>query len=359
MKRFWNRHAWIVFGLMYILAGLWFGHLYSKMPKAFYHATAKYEANLHHKADELMKELQAAFVAEQKEQNPSGIKKHGVPGGEVAFDLDEVEFFRPEVHGEYIHFSVRAPYKFRRTDGQQGPDRIGWFPVRVLATCLHFGSVHNVFHPVGPNSLHKYISIEEWVQKSQSYATPVPLGFLVATATPVTYDYRDEERVAISAPTIFGGNASLKKGEEGPPSCPSQSGPGAPIAQTARMAPAISPAVSAVVPEQQFVLPCLVDYNPEYGYQIKISSELSDKLESFAQTANGFPIQTADHLERMMYFSATTITTTGFGDIVPLTQQARRMVLLEILVGTILFGLFINALVQKVSASLRETRADS
>lgn len=48
---------------------------------------------------------------------------------------------------------------------------------------------------------------------------------------------------------------------------------------------------------------------------------------------------------RMMYFSVTTITTLGYGDIVPLTAQTRFFVALESVLGIILIGLFLSSLV--------------
>ena len=43
---------------------------------------------------------------------------------------------------------------------------------------------------------------------------------------------------------------------------------------------------------------------------------------------------------RMFYLSAVTITTTGFGDIVPLTDRARYLISSEAIIGVFLMGLF-------------------
>jgi hypothetical protein len=50
---------------------------------------------------------------------------------------------------------------------------------------------------------------------------------------------------------------------------------------------------------------------------------------------------------RMLYFSAVTITTLGYGDIVPVTSTARGVVTIEIIMGPLLFGLFLNSLVKE------------
>jgi hypothetical protein len=46
---------------------------------------------------------------------------------------------------------------------------------------------------------------------------------------------------------------------------------------------------------------------------------------------------------RMLYFSVVTITTVGFGDVVPLTPRARALVTLEAFLGPILLGFFLTA----------------
>jgi len=49
-------------------------------------------------------------------------------------------------------------------------------------------------------------------------------------------------------------------------------------------------------------------------------------------------------MSRMLYFSATTITTMGFGDIVPLDNKLRLLVGTESILGIIFIGLFINSI---------------
>ncbi len=45
---------------------------------------------------------------------------------------------------------------------------------------------------------------------------------------------------------------------------------------------------------------------------------------------------------RFLYFSVVTITTLGFGDIVPVTSRARTIVALESFLGVVLMGLFVG-----------------
>jgi voltage-gated potassium channel Kch len=57
---------------------------------------------------------------------------------------------------------------------------------------------------------------------------------------------------------------------------------------------------------------------------------------------------------RMLYFSAVTITTLGYGDIVPVTSTARGIVTIEIILGPLLFGLFLNSLVKEGASPRRD-----
>jgi voltage-gated potassium channel Kch len=49
----------------------------------------------------------------------------------------------------------------------------------------------------------------------------------------------------------------------------------------------------------------------------------------------------------MLYLSATTITTLGFGDIVPLTTPARLAISVEAVTGILLMGRFLNAVAKE------------
>lgn len=75
------------------------------------------------------------------------------------------------------------------------------------------------------------------------------------------------------------------------------------------------------------------------------NSEVSQELAGLIEEMRGWPSpDTAEFAVRMFHLSATTITTTGYGDIVPLTTVARLLTGSEALVGTLLLGLFIYSL---------------
>lgn len=70
------------------------------------------------------------------------------------------------------------------------------------------------------------------------------------------------------------------------------------------------------------------------------------RLTNYWRADHGFPSQVAGEFGRMVYFSAMTITTVGYGDIVPLTNRARRLTTAEAISGVVLLGFFLNALFQ-------------
>lgn len=67
------------------------------------------------------------------------------------------------------------------------------------------------------------------------------------------------------------------------------------------------------------------------------------RLEAFDRGRQGDPAGVSQDVWRMVYFSAITITTVGFGDIIPVTWLARTLTGLEAVLGWVLAGLFLNA----------------
>jgi hypothetical protein len=83
----------------------------------------------------------------------------------------------------------------------------------------------------------------------------------------------------------------------------------------------------------------------EDEYVIYIPPAVLESLIDYLNSMEGFPSAgTWDHFSRMLYLSASTITTLGFGDIVPITATARLLIAMESLMGIVLVGLFLNAL---------------
>jgi hypothetical protein len=63
--------------------------------------------------------------------------------------------------------------------------------------------------------------------------------------------------------------------------------------------------------------------------------------ESFAIRGSAAPLQLMD----LLYFSFSTLTTTGFGDIVPLTRLARSATIVESIIGQLFLAILIARLV--------------
>ena len=91
--------------------------------------------------------------------------------------------------------------------------------------------------------------------------------------------------------------------------------------------------------------------------QVTVANSIVQALERVALTAEqqvlaakildadqGFPSELQGNFGRMLYFSAVTITTVGYGDVIPLTGAARFFAAFEATLGIILLGLFINSL---------------
>jgi len=78
------------------------------------------------------------------------------------------------------------------------------------------------------------------------------------------------------------------------------------------------------------------------GGSLKVNRYLYNDLNAFIHNLNGNP--SYSQFVRMLYFSVVTITTLGFGDIVPVSTNARLLVSLESILGIILIGLFLNSL---------------
>lgn len=79
-----------------------------------------------------------------------------------------------------------------------------------------------------------------------------------------------------------------------------------------------------------------------------VSQVIQDLLGSY----EGKPADASGLYWRMLYVSATTITTLGIGDIQPVSNTARVLLTAEAVSGVLLAGLFLNA----IGRSVRESR---
>ena len=91
--------------------------------------------------------------------------------------------------------------------------------------------------------------------------------------------------------------------------------------------------------------------------RVQLTPELRRQVDSYTQSERGFPHSATGTFFRMVYLSWITITTVGYGDIVPMTARARFLVGLEATFGIILLGLLVNSITSAASQVRREEAA--
>jgi hypothetical protein len=105
--------------------------------------------------------------------------------------------------------------------------------------------------------------------------------------------------------------------------------------------PAFVPPVSELlpVPNGFFIGP----NKSSQGY-LRMSVRTGSRFEGFLKTQEGDPYYASGRYWRMLYLSATTITTLGVGDVSPVSGLARFLVGFEAVLGLVLIGLLLNDL---------------
>jgi hypothetical protein len=88
--------------------------------------------------------------------------------------------------------------------------------------------------------------------------------------------------------------------------------------------------------------------------RLRLSPELRQRVDNYTQAERGFPHSATGTFSRMLYLSWITITTVGYGDIVPMSTRARMLVGVEATFGIILLGLLVNSVIQWASALRKE-----
>jgi hypothetical protein len=76
-----------------------------------------------------------------------------------------------------------------------------------------------------------------------------------------------------------------------------------------------------------------------------------DAMVGFWRARQGSPSALSNEFVRFMYLSAMTITTVGYGDIVPLTDRARAATALEAVFGVVVVGIFLASLATQARRS--------
>jgi hypothetical protein len=82
------------------------------------------------------------------------------------------------------------------------------------------------------------------------------------------------------------------------------------------------------------------------------NEDIQERVFQLRSEASGLSYGPDFHTyRRMLYLSAMTVTTVGYGDIVPLTDMARMAVSSEAIFGLVLIGLFLNALAHELHSN--------
>ena len=71
-------------------------------------------------------------------------------------------------------------------------------------------------------------------------------------------------------------------------------------------------------------------------------------MNRYVDAKDGFAGRASGSFWRMLYLSTVTITTVGYGDIVPITPLARTLIAAEAVFGILVIGLYLNALSQRL-----------
>ena len=77
---------------------------------------------------------------------------------------------------------------------------------------------------------------------------------------------------------------------------------------------------------------------------LRCTHALRRRLAALVEGMRGFPSRVPGAFCRMLYVSASVMTSTTFGDVVPVTTAARGLVTLQAVLSVIIVGLFINSI---------------
>lgn len=80
------------------------------------------------------------------------------------------------------------------------------------------------------------------------------------------------------------------------------------------------------------------------GGTLVLAPAIYGRLHAFYLSVGGDPHYASDLWWRMLYLSAVTITTLGFGDITPISGMSRALVGSEAVLGVVVIGLFLGTL---------------
>jgi hypothetical protein len=87
---------------------------------------------------------------------------------------------------------------------------------------------------------------------------------------------------------------------------------------------------------------------PNPKFSLTIYKNTCEMFKSYRNSIMGESGKLTSNIFRMLYFSFVTITTIGYGDILPITDEMRILIALEAILGTVISGGFLWSLTNRI-----------
>lgn len=305
---------WILFALVFTFA----------IPSHFYHSTAKHEAYLNNSADKLLRQLKGFLVSNTMERENKILK-------EVSFN----DYVQMIPYQQYVALAlaprtVEPPRTIDMPRAAESP--------RVVERAAPSPDLQPPF-PADSNTNPESVAFVIDVKQIELSELKVIDDYILITVRQTTRSLPEDKTTQckyIIRSCITCSAYGTTRNDDHP----------APRDADNTYIPITTEGFNPALNRCGQPTPFL--FSKEHGLELEISKSLRDELTNFIKAVNGFPSKTEGGLGRMLYLSAVTITTVGYGDIVPLTWQARACVTIESILGVALFGLFINAVAHEV-----------
>jgi Ion channel len=95
------------------------------------------------------------------------------------------------------------------------------------------------------------------------------------------------------------------------------------------------------------------------GRVLSLRIPAAEAMTHYYNELEGDPAEGSGEFLRMLYFSASTVTTLGVGDIQPMTSTARFLATIEAFFGVIIIGLFLNALANRARGKVSNVNSNA
>lgn len=278
------------YALAYLICIPLFATIYYFLPYHFYHSTIQYEQVLDRDADDILKRIRSEIIKTFKEKNGSEFL---VSDG-WTLNINDLTVKSLKITGDWVSFStdiklIKNQQKIFSADGESS----------IEIADINEQKAEVLFY-IGNSSESNYDGAETIFFRS-SDTTNLPSSEIIRLHLlfPCKFKSCREE-------TFLGGTVL--------------SGP------------------------EAFTLPQDVDAPASEHAFMPIPSSLHEQILGYAKGVSGFPSKTTGSYWRMLYLSAVTISTLGYGDILPITTVSRILLSTEAIIGIVLVGLFLNSL---------------